>query len=158
MHYLRCNKLSEASVPARLDEVQVAGERDIQDLHDLYSRPDSGGPPPDFIMAEIQDDFSRGINSVVVVGDDRTKRIVSVAKIARENARAGTIVAVVTDSQFRRKGYASACVYRLVQSLIGRGKEALLGSLPEEHHLERLYGRLGFEHLLTMHTLVKTVD
>ncbi|SER88464.1 hypothetical protein SAMN04487944_1123 [Gracilibacillus ureilyticus] len=71
--------------------------------------------------------------------------MVSTASTSAENTSSAMIVAVGTDSNYKRKGYATACLSKLCADLLQEGKELCL--FYENPEAGSIYARLGFEQI-----------
>jgi uncharacterized protein len=92
-----------------------------------------------------REDLARDIEQgdcVAIVREAAPGRIVSAAAAVAESDSAAMIVGVATHPEHRGKGYASACVWRLVSDLRARGKSACL--FFDDPAAGSIYHRLGF--------------
>ncbi|MFC4386487.1 GNAT family N-acetyltransferase [Gracilibacillus marinus] len=71
--------------------------------------------------------------------------MVSTASTSAENKNSAMIVAVGTNSAYKRKGYATACLSKLCQDLLAEGKELCL--FYENEDAGKIYKRLGFQQI-----------
>ena len=154
----RFNKHKESVIGAVQQDAEIAGKRDLQDLVDFYLRVAKEEPEVSSAgesIQEIQSFIEDSLNPVAFIRENETGRIVSAAKISVENDDSGCVTAVATEKKYRHRGYASSCIYRLIQDLSNKGKEVFIGYGPEEPHLERLYGKLGFDFMRTNMVIIR---
>ena len=152
LRFDRFNRHKESIIDAKLHDAEIAGKRDLQDLIGFYRRVAKEEPEVssgDANIQEIQNNIEGDLNPVAFVRENETGKIVSAAKISVENDDSGCVTAVATEKKYRHRGYASSCIYRLIQDLSNKRKEVFIGYGPKEPHLERLYGKLGFEFMRT---------
>lgn len=76
---------------------------------------------------------------------EQNGKIVATASTSAENSRSAMIVGVGTHKSFRQKGYATACVQKLVRDLLDEGKYACL--FYDNPRAGRIYKRLGFKEI-----------
>ncbi len=72
-------------------------------------------------------------------------KIVSSATLTAENSMNGTIIGVATDKEYRRKGYAKACVYKMCRELVDDKKRAIL--FYDNMNAGKLYKEIGFRDI-----------
>lgn len=90
-------------------------------------------------LLEIEKGACRGY--IIKDGD----KIVSTARTAAENSFSAMVVGVATRKEYRRRGLASACMYRLCRDLLAEGKTPCL--FYHNPEAGRIYKRLGFREI-----------
>ncbi len=119
-----------------------AEEDDIEDLFEFQSS-----------IAEFNytDEHKDSFGQEIVNGSGRIYyikdggKIVSSATLTAENSMNGTIIGVATDKEYRRKGYAKACVYKMCRELIDDKKRAVL--FYSNMNAGKLYKEIGFRDI-----------
>jgi len=145
-YFSRCCALRPESRPSQLHLVQRAGIDDIEEVSDLLvAIPEFKGSPHD--PGVYQEEVASGIRQVAFIRDPACGRVVSTAAITCETDRSAMMIGVATlpDPRFRRKGYASACVYALTEDLSHRGKTCCL--FYDNPAAGSIYKRLGYEEM-----------
>ncbi len=138
-HFSVCREPQAGVSLDALPLVTLATPADAGDLADLWNT--TFGPQPREHLAE---DIERG-DRITLVRDAATKKLVAAAAAVAESDTSAMIVGVATHPEHRRKGYASACVWRLLDDLRSRGKSACL--FFHNPDAGTLYHRLGFEDI-----------
>lgn len=132
-----CREL-KAEVPlGALPLVREAGGNDADGIATLWD--DTFGKQE---RLKLRDDIERGMTRVTIVRAPESGAIVSAAAAVAESDAAAMIIGVATHPAHRGKGYATACVYRLVDDLRARGKSACL--FFHNPAAGTIYHRLGF--------------
>lgn len=126
-----------------LDKVAFAVEKDACEIIELFDRiPEFQGHNSAEEYAETLKDGSRKTTILKI-----DNQIVSTASSVAETKDSAMIIGVATepDPRFRRKGYASACVSKLVQDLNNRGKSACL--FYDNPAAGSIYQKFGFKDI-----------
>jgi hypothetical protein len=126
-----------------MEKVQFATEKDAREIVELFDRiPEFHGQNSIEEYAETLKDGSRK-TTILKIND----QIVSTASSTAETKDSAMIIGVATEpnSRFRRKGYASACVSKLVQDLNSRGKSACL--FYDNPAAGSIYKKIGFRDM-----------
>lgn len=132
-----CRELNADARPAQLGAVTLAVPADADAILDVQEL--AFGTQRD--RTRLAKDIADG-EQVAIVRDAASGTIVSAAIAAAESDTAAMIVGVATHTAHRGKGYASACVWRLVSDLRARGKSACL--FFHNPAAGSIYRRLGF--------------
>ena len=109
---------------------------------------------PEFRRKEyshLRGEVEKGQTTISCIRDPESGRMVSTAAYVAESDQAAMIIGVATLEAERGKGYASACVYRLVEDLEKKGKSACL--FFDNPAAGRIYHRLGFNGIGTWRML-----
>jgi hypothetical protein len=131
-----------ADIPmTHLSSARIAEPEDAAEILALWDVAFGGGRQHPPLAEEIE----QGRTRVVIIRDHDSGDLVSAASCVAESDAAAMIVGVATRPDHRRKGYGSACVYRLVSDLQRKGKSACLFF----HNPEAgtIYHKLGFEEI-----------
>ncbi len=132
-----CREL-KAEVPlGALPLVRAAGGADADGIAALWD--DTFGKQE---RLRLRDDIERGVTRAALVRAPESGEIASAAAAVAESDSAAMIIGVATHPDHRRKGYATACVYRLVEDLRAKGKSACL--FFHNPAAGTIYHRLGF--------------
>jgi hypothetical protein len=139
-----CRELRSEVPLLQLPLVQMAKAEDAPDISNLRGAiTEFGGPGenPEHLREEIK----AGKRAVAMVREPATGELVSVASCVAETDSAAMIIGVATRPDRRGRGYATACVYRLVNDLRRKGKSACL--FFHNPAAGTIYHRLGFKDI-----------
>ncbi|RKD34258.1 GNAT family N-acetyltransferase [Thermohalobacter berrensis] len=122
-------------------KVERINEEDAEDIANLYDLIDefTTEVSVENLKKEIKEGFKRGYCI-----KDKGK-IISVAQTTAENSSSAMIVGVCTHPDYRKKGYASACMNKLCRELLSEGKTLCL--FYDNPNAGKIYKRLGFEDI-----------
>jgi hypothetical protein len=135
-----CRKLNaEVSLDA-LPWVRAAKAEDADEIGALWAA--TMEPRTD---RTIRRDIESGSTRIAVIRESVSGKLVSAAACVAESDAAAMIIGVATHPDHRRRGYASACVWRLVSDLRARGKSACL--IFHNPEAGTIYHRLGFRDI-----------
>lgn len=141
-YYAKCSAI-KTTVPPAIKEVQPAQPEDAKVLLDLLKQipefSQSMATSVEKKQQDLRDGFSR--SSIVRHGEI----VVSAASTTAENSSSAMIVGVATLQDFKRNGYASACVYDVCRQLFSEGKEACL--FYDNPSAGVIYKNIGFEDI-----------
>jgi len=141
-YFAKCDEL----IPMKdlpLEKVEFANENDAWKIVELFDRiPEFQGHNSVEEYAETLKDGSRK-TTILKIND----QIVSTASSTAETKDSAMIIGVATepDNRYRRKGYASACVSKLVQDLNNRRKSACL--FYDNPAAGSIYKKFGFKDM-----------
>jgi len=142
LFFCRCRRL-HAEVPLdQLSRVRIATPDDARDVGGLLTS------TPEFNRtdyAHLRGEIEERKTTISLIRDPQSGRVVSTAAWVSESDGAAMIIGVATLPSERGKGYASACVARLVEELANEGKSACL--FFDNPAAGRIYRRLGFEDI-----------
>jgi uncharacterized protein len=139
-----CRELRSEVPLVQLPLVQMAKADDAPDISNLLgaiAEFGGSGENPLHLREEIQ----AGKRAVTMVREPATGELVSVASRVAETDSSAMIIGVATKPGCRGKGYATACVYRLVNDLRQKGKSACL--FFRNPAAGAIYHRLGFKDI-----------
>ena len=132
-----CRELKPDVPLASLGAVGLAVPADADEILDLWESAFGTPQPREHLAKDIA-----GGDRLTIVRDHASGKIVSTAAAVSESDSSAMIVGVATHSEHRGKGYASACVWRLVSDLRARHKSACL--FFHNPAAGSIYRRLGF--------------
>lgn len=132
-----CRELNADALPAQIDAVTLAVPADADAIIDVQEL--AFGNQRD--RTRLAKDMEDG-DQVAIIRDAASGKIVSAAMAVAESDTSAMIVGVATHTAHRGKGYASACVWRLVSDLRARKKSACL--FFHNPAAGSIYRRLGF--------------
>ena len=137
MYYAKCESLKDLQ-PHNLT-VKNATVTDVPNIIELHSQ------IPEFEIREGREEsltecMNEGISRGYYVEEDG--KFVSVAMTTAENSMSAMIIGVATLEQYKRKGYASACMKQLCEDLLQEGKSLCL--FYDNPEAGTIYKRLGF--------------
>nr|WP_205093108.1 GNAT family N-acetyltransferase [Thalassobacillus pellis] len=152
LYYAKCNDSSKLEGHSLVAEVKQASIEDIPAIVDLHRK------TPEFEVSDSQQEgMERGMKKGVArtFFIDQGGRIVSAASTTAENSLSAMVVGVCTLPEYKRKGYASACMIKLCRELLNEGKALCL--FYDNPDAGNIYKRLGFEDIgmWMMHTFEK---
>ena len=137
-----CRQL-HAEVPlGQLPLVQIATPDDAEEVGKLlcsiaeFSQTD---------YSHLRGEIEERKTTISVIREAASDRMVSTANYVAESDGAAMIIGVATIESERGKGYASACIYRLLEDLQAKGKSACL--FFDNPAAGNIYHRLGFEDI-----------
>lgn len=140
MYYAKCTSLQ--SNQADVSNVKQAQPNDAEALVDLLNR------IPEFTDSIITVERKRrGLED----GSSRSfyieegGKMVSTASTAAENSMSAMVVGVATLENYKKKGYATACMEKLCGTLLEEGKELCL--FYDNPAAGAIYKRIGFEDI-----------
>ena len=137
-----CRSLRADVQVEHLPLVNIARPDDTEDVGRLLLTIEEFGRDD---YSSLRADVEQGTSTISFIRDPASGQVVATATCVAESDGAAMIIAVATLPSHRGNGYASACVYRLVDDLAKRGKSACLFFRNEG--AGRIYRRLGFEDL-----------
>lgn len=132
------NNKSFNKIPSKFSP-QKATTNDINGLFDFQKGID------EFSLDERnRDSFGKEItsNTGKIYYIKENDQIVSSATITAENSINGTIIGVATDSKYRNKGYARACMIEICKEMIDNSKSVVL--FYNNPNAGKLYKKIGF--------------
>jgi len=139
-----CRELRLEVPLVQLPLVQMARGKDAGDISKLLNAitefGDSGANPE-----HLKEEIDAGKRAVAMVRESATGELVSVASCVAETDSSAMIIGVATRPDRRGKGYATACVYRLVYDLQRKGKSTCL--FFHNPAAGAIYHRLGFKDI-----------
>ena len=101
---------------------------------------DEAAPAFESWYADVMLRIRRGLCRISCVRENN--RVAATAMTVAEGERIALIGAVATHPDYRRRGYASACVSTLAAQLQNEGRQVLLS--PKNETAARVYAKLGF--------------
>lgn len=139
-YYAKCTRLQ--SVPTDVSKVKKATLEDVEDLVKLLKS------VPEFSESIITvERKSRGLQDgssrIFVIEED--EKLVSTASTTAENSMSAMVVGVATHKDYKKKGYATACMVKLCEELLNEGKELCL--FYDNPAAGAIYKRIGFEDI-----------
>ncbi len=140
-YFAKCEK-PENLEGLPIEHVTYAVPEDAAEIVEMFERiPEFNNTDRDEFENSLRDG-SRKTTILRVNG-----KIISTASLAAENSKSGMIIGVATDSgvAFRKKGYASACTFKIVDDLFKRGKSACL--FFDNPKAASIYHRIGFKDI-----------
>ncbi|WP_069650070.1 GNAT family N-acetyltransferase [Caloranaerobacter ferrireducens] len=132
------SKLEENELLANVRKVELENVDEIVKLYKLieeFSRDIS----EESIRKKFEDNTGRGY----YIEEDG--KMVSVAQTTAENSTSAMIVGVCTHPDYRKRGYATACMTKLCKALLNEGKSLCL--FYDNPKAGRIYKRLGFKDM-----------
>lgn len=133
------------------DDIPNAKSGDAAGLYKLMlsEYPENEKPDFDMWMLKHTRDINRGQSTVLTIEQDGVP--VSGACIRGRCKSGGAIVSVITEPEYRGRGYASALTAQCAEMLRSEGLAAWL--CPCDTRAERLYSRLGFKRCGSFYTI-----
>ncbi|MBN1517864.1 GNAT family N-acetyltransferase [Candidatus Sumerlaeota bacterium] len=125
--------------PALIERACLAARSDLPQIHELYSQIEEFKHTPSLEQMEQRFD-TNAIRKIFKI--EENGRIVSVAQSTAECAYGAMIVGVATLPEWRKRGYATACMAALCRALHDEGKRACL--FYDNPSAGRIYHGLGF--------------
>jgi len=141
-YFAKCEHLNKLDMVS-YDKVQYAGVDHAQEIVELFdSIPEFKGNTPVDVMKQALLDGSRKTTIVKI-----KNKICSTASLTAETKNSGMIIGVATHPKgdHRRKGFASACVSKLVDDLKKSGKTACL--FYDNPEAGSIYKKIGFRDI-----------
>ncbi|GLI85340.1 N-acetyltransferase [Rossellomorea marisflavi] len=141
LHYAKCTE-GESLDQGDLSMVKEAGIEDIPALVDLLLT------VPEFEHSNISVESKEhsmkagAARSYYIEGDGR---LAASASTTAENSKSAMIVGVCTHADYKKRGYASKCMSKLVGDLLGEGKELCL--FYDNPDAGKIYKRIGFHDI-----------
>ena len=144
---MKCSK----HIKYERSEIPAAKSGDAAGLYQLMlsEYPENQKPDFDMWMLKHTRDINRGQSTVLTI--EHKGAPVSGACIRGRCKSGGAIVSVITDPDFRGRGYASFLVAQCAEMLRSEGLAAWL--CPCDDRAERLYARLGFRRAGSFYTI-----
>ncbi len=140
-YFSKCNRIDPAFPVSNLDKVKYATTDHIEEIAEFMNE-----KIVEFGTLRNLDSMRKAIEtgsgSIVYMKDTKTNKPIATASTAAENTYSAMIVGVATDPDYRNKGYASACVYKLTKKLIDEGRTACL--FYDNPKAGNIYKKLGF--------------
>jgi uncharacterized protein len=133
-----CREMRTDIPLTQLTNVRVAEPEDAPEVLAVWDAAFGEGKqrPP------LDEDIEQGRTRVVYVRSHESHDMVSTAAAVAESDAAAMIIGVATRPEHRRRGYGSACVYRLVTDLHHKDKSACL--FFHNPAAGTIYHKLGF--------------
>ncbi len=143
MHFSRLKRLELKQLPIKAAkwQVNVATFEDLGRIALLRSKIFSESKT--VVRKMLQQGITQGAGRAYFIEVDN--EIAATAQTTAEYESAAMIVGVATAPKYRRRGMATACLYKLCQDLLGEGKSLCL--FYENPDAGILYHRLGFEDI-----------
>lgn len=143
MRFARLRSLKLHLLPAKAAawQVNVATLADLGRIALLRSQVFSESKT--VVRKMLEQGITQGAGRVYFIEVDG--QIAATAQTTAEYSAAAMIVGVATAPQYRRRGMATACLYRLCRDLLSEGKSLCL--FYENPDAGSLYHRLGFEDI-----------
>ena len=94
---------------------------------------------PDYMLEEIF------LNQELFYGIRKNGEIVSVCGVFSDSKDVIQIGNVVTNIDYRRKGFAERCIYEVIKNCMDMNKEIVLNVLKSNTKAYNLYNKMGFE-------------
>jgi hypothetical protein len=144
-YFVKCEKINPEFPINHLDKVEFAkNDEDLINIAYLLDNKIEEFEGSRDLDA-MKSDFDKGLLNITLIRDEDTGKVVSTATTTAESSYSAMVIAVATDPKFRKKGYASACVYKLTKSLIDRGKTACL--FYYNPAAGSIYKKLGYQEI-----------
>ncbi|WDF02400.1 GNAT family N-acetyltransferase [Shouchella hunanensis] len=141
MYYAKCTK-TKSDNPS-LKDVQSAEPKDAAELLRLLDQIPEFSQSIPKTAEQKQRELATGFSRASFVRQNG--KIVSTASTTAENTHSAMIVGVATLEDYKRKGYASACVYHLCEQVFSEGKVACL--FYDNPSAGVIYKHIGFEDI-----------
>ncbi|MED3560997.1 GNAT family N-acetyltransferase [Bacillus xiapuensis] len=139
-YYAKCTQLNTMNID--FSNVQQATPQDAEELVELLTSVPEFSDSTTTVerkLRELKDGSSR---SFFLKTDGK---IVSTVSTAAENSMSAMVVGVATIENYKKKGYATKCMLRLCNQLLGEGKELCL--FYDNPEAGAIYKRIGFEDI-----------
>ncbi|MFG6149672.1 GNAT family N-acetyltransferase [Halobacillus sp. B23F22_1] len=142
LFYAKCDHKEKLELNLNTSNVQLAAVEDVPRIIELQDQ-----------IPEFEQDNSRE-SSMIKGIEGRSSRIyyieeseqmISSASTTAENTMSAMVVGVCTHPDFKRRGYASACMKKLCEDLLDEGK--MLCLFYDNPEAGSIYKRLGFEDI-----------
>lgn len=143
-HFARCVKINPEFKSNSIDKVMFATENEVSEIISMLNENiiEFDTQKDDDV---IKDGVRKGSNRITYIRDEKSKKIISTAQTTAESSQSAMVVGVASHPDFRRYGYASACVYALIRSIIEEGRTACL--FYDNPKAGDIYKRIGFEDM-----------
>ncbi|MBG9782822.1 GNAT family N-acetyltransferase [Shouchella lehensis] len=142
MYYAKCARTKSENAPS-LEKVQTAQPQDAAELLMMLDQIPEFSQSIPKTAEQKQRELATGFSRACFVRQD--DKIVSSASTTAENTHSAMIVGVATLEDYKRNGYASACVHHLCEQLFTEGKEACL--FYDNLSAGVIYKHIGFEDI-----------
>jgi len=140
-YFMKCEEINPTFPISHIDNVQWADEGNIEMICELID-----SKIGEFGRVRNRGGLKKGIREgkekLVLIKDKDTKKAIATAQITAENSTSAMIIGVATDPQYRKQGYASACIYAVTKYLIDKGKSACL--FYDNPKAGSIYKKLGY--------------
>jgi hypothetical protein len=144
-YFVKCEKINPDFPINHLDKVEYAkNDKDLIDIAYLLDNRIEEFEGSRDINA-MKSDFQKGLLKISIIRDQETGKLASTATTTAESQDSAMVIAVATDPAYRKRGYASACMYKLTKDLIDRGKTACLFYYNPQ--AGNIYKKLGYEEI-----------
>lgn len=131
-------KLEENELLAKVRKVELENVDELIKLYKLIEE-FSNDVSDESIRKKYEDNTGRGY----YIEEDG--KMVSVAQTTAENSTSAMIVGVCTHPDYRKRGYATACMTKLCKTLLNEGKSLCL--FYDNPKAGKIYKRLGFKDI-----------
>ncbi|MFC0470545.1 GNAT family N-acetyltransferase [Halalkalibacter kiskunsagensis] len=140
LYYAKCESTAKLqSVSTSL--VKQASIEDCYRITDLYNQIDEFDRPSS--ANERIRNMEKGVSRTYFIEDN--EKIVSAVSTTAENQYSAMVVGVCTLDTYKNRGFATQCLHKLSQDLLGEGKSLCL--FYDNPKAGRIYKRLGFEDM-----------
>lgn len=142
-YYAKCTALSnELQATVDTSFIQQATPQDAERLVELLNA------IPEFSESKITVERKRrgledGVSRSFFI--EEGGRMASTASTTAENSLSAMVVGVATLEEFKKKGYATQCMIKLCDQLLGEGKELCL--FYDNPNAGAIYKRIGFQDI-----------
>ncbi|GAA0479820.1 GNAT family N-acetyltransferase [Salinibacillus aidingensis] len=139
-YYAKCESLNDIQIPdVQVKKSEIPDIPRIVELHrniaDFTNRDPEG--------ESIRKNMEEGVSRTFYI-EDREK-MVSSAMTTAENSLSAMIIGVCTLEEYKKRGYASACMTALCKELLSEGKHLCL--FYDNPEAGKIYKRLGFHDI-----------
>ncbi len=124
-------------------EIKKAGVDDLDRLIDCLDSIEEFSELP--VNREAKEREFRNETGRAYFVEDKKGRIISTAGTAAESSSAAMVIAVATLPEYRGRGLATRCVYRLCQDLLEEGKTPCL--FYDNTEAGKIYRQIGFTEI-----------
>lgn len=140
-YYMKCDKINTAFTIQHIDKVKWCEPNEVDFVCDLIdNRIDEFTPTRN--REALRRGIKEGKEKIAFVKDENSKKALATSQITAENSVSAMIIGVATDPEYRKQGYASACIYTVTKYLIDKGKSACL--FFDNPKAGRIYKKLGY--------------
>ena len=142
-HYF--SKLSSCEELVKLDSHYIIERPSVEDAEEIYSLRSQIEEFNDFktTLEDVRELLSGEMGRYFVIRQHGN--IVSCAATTAENSMSAMVVSVMTHPEYRKKGFAGACVYKICVELLGEGKGLCL--FYDNLKAGSIYIKLGFKEI-----------
>lgn len=123
--------------------VKKASLKDIDRIVELNDRIEEFSGGSGRFGEILENEYKTGTGHGYYIKVDR--KIVSYAQVSAENSKCAMVVSVMTDSAYRGRGLASACVTHLCREMLARGKTLCL--FYKNPEAGSIYRKVGFKDI-----------